>query len=345
MVVLSPSFPRLARAERPMPTATSASMSTSTPTAPSAAAPASAAAPSALPHRDPSRVARAEQAFAEGQKLVDEGRFAEGCERLEESQRIDAQLGTLLNLAFCNEQRGLLATAREQYLQASAWASLQGAEARQSFARARAEALTKQTPYVQLVFAAPETIEEVHLDGAPLARERWGVPIAVDPGRHRLNFSAKGRRASAHTLDIEPFASTETVLVPRLVEEPTWRASESSREATQGPRTGGWVLAGAGVATLVVGAGLGIYASTEVAAARDGCGDAGCDLRTRDRLEGASTAGALAYVTLGLGAAATAGGLYLLLRDEGTGKGAGPRAALAPRAVAGGGVVTLTGRF
>src|SRR5688572_18404856 len=63
-------------------------------------------------HAQPSdAVKRADQLFQEGRALVEAGKFVEACPKFEESQQLDPGLGTLLNLAACYEQVGMLASA------------------------------------------------------------------------------------------------------------------------------------------------------------------------------------------------------------------------------------------
>jgi hypothetical protein len=57
-------------------------------------------------HPSPGDAARAEQLFEEGRQLMAAGRFPDACRKLEMSLQLDAALGTMLNLAMCEERAG-----------------------------------------------------------------------------------------------------------------------------------------------------------------------------------------------------------------------------------------------
>ena len=79
--------------------------------------------------------------FREGRALLVEGRFAEACSRLQQSQRLEPRLGTQLNVAFCQERLGNHRAAWRSFQEAASIARREGDVERERFARSRVEAL------------------------------------------------------------------------------------------------------------------------------------------------------------------------------------------------------------
>src|SRR5450755_1649841 len=59
-------------------------------------------------------VARSNTLFEDGKRLLAEGKVAEACQKLAESNQLAARGGTLLNLGLCHEQQGKLLAARRE---------------------------------------------------------------------------------------------------------------------------------------------------------------------------------------------------------------------------------------
>ena len=58
--------------------------------------------------------------FKEGRALAKANKFAEACEKFRQSQELDPELGTLFNIAQCEEKIGKLASALAAYQEVAA---------------------------------------------------------------------------------------------------------------------------------------------------------------------------------------------------------------------------------
>src|SRR5690349_4110243 len=92
----------------------------------------------------------AEQLFLEGRRLVAEGRYAEGCRKLEDSQRIDPAIGTQFHLADCYVLTGRLASAWSQFLHVAGAAHAAGQAPREQIARRRAAELQPRLSFLRV---------------------------------------------------------------------------------------------------------------------------------------------------------------------------------------------------
>src|SRR5215472_3170324 len=101
----------------------------------------------------PSDVALAESLFREGRQLINAGKTSEACGKFAESERLDPQIGTELNLALCHEKEGKTASAWGEFNDVAQQATLPADKDRGEFARRHASDIEKKLSRVRLTVA------------------------------------------------------------------------------------------------------------------------------------------------------------------------------------------------
>jgi hypothetical protein len=271
--------------------------------------------------------AMAETLFRTGRDLVEAGKVAEGCAKLEESQRLEAKVGTLLNVALCHEKLGKSASAWIELLEVGSQAARLHQEERAAFAKDRAKALEKTLSRVTLIASRPTDGLVVSLDGRPLGSSALGVAMPVDPGEHQLRATAPGKAPWAQALSVAPGPATKTVEIPALTDEATPAAPApvvASTAATPGPLppparstgllVGGIASSGVGLVGLVVGGIFGALTFSKESQARSLCPDHYCGTQAGlDLHNDARKLATISTVGFGVGIAAAGAGLTLIL--------------------------------
>jgi hypothetical protein len=241
----------------------------------------------------------ATQLFNEGRILLDQGRIAEACAKLEESQRIEPGGGTLLNVALCHERQGRTAAAWVEFTEAMGLARRDENALRVDFARSHLALLAPLLSRLAIQVPPGSDIPdlEVKCDGSILARAAWGSPVPVDPVEHLVEAVAPGRLPWKQSILVGPNADSKTAVVPVLENAPVRVESLSPSPAASSP--------GGPVRELPSTAGTG---SSRLGAASD---------QADGRSEGSA---APAWIALTLGLAAGGGGDVLrnsgALREE-----------------------------
>jgi hypothetical protein len=230
----------------------------------------------------------ATQLFKEGRALLDQGHIAPACRKLEESQRLDPGGGTLLNLAICHEREGRTATAWVEFTDALGIAKKDDRAARVEFARAH---LVQLEPVLSRIVvdvsnAADLPDLEIKRDGSVLAPPAWGSAIPIDPGDHVIEATAPGKQTWRQSVVIGPKGDSKTVTIPSLDDAPARDTAASAPAPPAGPV----------FTPHAIGGGEGLAQP----AARDRPGQA----------SGLSTA---AWLSLGVGVAASGVGTYFAL--------------------------------
>jgi hypothetical protein len=267
--------------------------------------------------------------------LLDNGRVAEACDKLEESQRLDPAGGTLLNLAKCHELEGKLALAWADYVGAAELAKRAGRNDRVKLAKERAEALRPQLAELKVLVI--ESVPDLVLlvDGVELREGSYGVSLPVDPRVIVVDAAAPGyvarrlmteklRAGEKAVLELPPLEKMkndppqitvvppEPPLAPRDIETP--RMTEPLEQ-----RGGDWLLpagltlSGIGVAACSVAAVFGGLAIDEGETAKERCPTRACDAIGFEAVEAGRRDATVANVTGAVGGTMLLTGVAFLL--------------------------------
>lgn len=300
----------------------------------------------------------ADALFREGRTLLDAKRYDEACPKLAASQKEDPGAGTLLALALCHEGQGKTATAWNDLNEAAALGKKVGRNDLAAAAQKRAQAM--EPLLSRLVVRVPHADDadhaeyEVKRDGQPVEPKLWGTAVAVDPGEHRVEVSAKGKLSRSYGVrltgagvveimvdNLEDAAKPVVAVAParpapaRIRLESTVPAPvEESQGGAQ--RTIGLTLVGLGVVGLGTGAYFGGKALSESAEGRRACSVTPCPPAQKadaadanDRAKSSFTT-SVASVAAGTGALAL-GMIVYFTAPSATTRGAAPSTRMTAR--------------
>ena len=277
----------------------------------------------------------AQKAFDEGMKLLEAGKTAEACPKLEESQRLDPAMGTQFRLAECWEKLGRTASAWALFRQVVSEAQAAGRDDRAVVSTARATALEARLTRILIIVAPSARVPGliIRRDGAAVDEALFGRAVAVDPGTHLITATAPGKKA--WEAQQQARSGTVEVTIPALEAGDGAPAAEGrpsplvdaidTPAAPSGPRRSlvpGLVLGGAAVAGLGAGIALVVAANgkkADAAAMRVQIPFGGCDTTTpacaalEDTARSAGTlSNAALWTLLGSGVAAAGAVTYFL---------------------------------
>jgi serine/threonine-protein kinase len=214
----------------------------------------------AAPRAANAQSAEAEVLFRDGRALIKQGRLAEGCAKIEASERLESSVGTLLNLGDCREKLGKVAGAWAAFKKAEAQAKHAGNDdKRENEARRRALALEPKLPSLTIELATPIAGLVLRRDGEVIDPALIGTAIPLDPGTYTITAEAPGRAPwrtdlviqykSKRRLQVPALAARHVVAepprpVPMRVERSVW---SPWRKASAVLGIGGVAAIGAGV--------------------------------------------------------------------------------------------------
>jgi hypothetical protein len=252
---------------------------------------------------------------------MDQGRFAEACPKLAESQRLDPGGGTLLNLGFCRQNEGKLASAWAAYNEALSQAIKDGRKDREATARVHVDELQGKFSKLAIdVSDAARKIDqiEIKLDGTSVRQAAWGVLSPIDKGTHGIVVSAPGKLEYKTSIEVKDDGSVQRVPIPALKDAPVVEVPHPPNERpSHAQAIVGWITGGVGVALLGVGVVTGVLAVDARQQSNKTCNlplpnGTQCDQAGYDWNERAKTYAWLSDFGVGIGVAAIATGVILI---------------------------------
>ena len=195
-------------------------------------------------------IEQADKLFAEGIALRDTNR-QQSCDKFRQSLAKNPQaIGTLLNVALCDEQFGQIASAVKLFSEARDRAKEGNLPEYLAEAQKHIDALTPELPHVSIRFAEKPPGTRVLLGERIVSDAELGGEIAVDPGELTIVVSAPGR-VSYETKMMINKREKKPIEVPALKKAVTVKSAR---------RTIGLITAATGAAALGTGIVLGLVA-------------------------------------------------------------------------------------
>lgn len=276
--------------------------------------------------------AAAEELFNDAKKAMDAKDYDTACKRFRESNRLDPAVGTMLNLAVCEELRGHLATSWDLFR--GAYEKLPPNDPRHDYAKAQADRLEPRLPHLTLTLAAGAPADtKVREDETEYSGAAFGVPLPVDPGKHELVVEAPGHENRTLSIELREAASTAVEIVPgaatptsAATETPATESHEASSPAAEqttprfGRRQLGFVIGGIGIAGVGVGVTAGVLTLGKKSTADSQCDPVRqiCSQEGHDAASAGRTLAAISTVGWIVGAVGVGAGAYLVLTSYGS---------------------------
>jgi serine/threonine-protein kinase len=172
----------------------------------------------------PEQKASAEALFDAAIQAMKEGHYTDACPKLENSQRIDPGVGTLLYLGECYEKLGRTASAWATFREAESEAEATGQARRAKAAQERIAKLEPELAYLTIEVAeGTRTLPGLHIkrDGVDAGSGIIGAAVPLDPGPVKVEVTAPEHESFSVLVRLAPRAR-QTVLIPTLavVESP-----------------------------------------------------------------------------------------------------------------------------
>jgi len=293
-------------------------------------------------HAQSDNTAMAQSLFESGRALMKEGKVDEACPKFAESNRLEPSAGTLLNLGRCQEMQGQSASAWASYKKASVVGRANGQERHVSAAKKYIEDIEPKLS--RLTIVSPDAVDglSIRRGEVVMSAAALGVPIVVNPGDYEVEATAPGHEPWTGRVSIGVDGDAQTLTVPALepakpVPDAPGPKPRDGRPGQNGTGDGppddrgqsgndtlwvtGLVVGGVGLVGLGVGAIFGVMTFSDADAAENDdalCPQKKCSADGLEAIEAAETKALVSNIALGVGGAAVATGIVLVLLSGGS---------------------------
>lgn len=291
--------------------------------------------------RDP---VAAEALFKQGRTASETGDYKTACAKFYESNRLDPAIGTVFNIADCEEKQGHIATAYTKFQEVLQ--QLTPPDDRIPIAQKRLAALAQRVPKLTIRLAAGAPAgTRVSRDQVQLGKASLGTALPVDPGRHVISVSAPGTQPRTVQVDLAEGQQRSIEVAPGapLASGSTHDQGSTAPAAHSDHRTLGYVVGGVGVAGLAVGAVTGVMVLGKKSVVDNNCdSQKRCNQTGVDAANAGHTLGIVSTTGFIVGGVGIAAGAWLLLSSR---KSERPSTALIPSAGPTGAALTVVRQF
>lgn len=273
----------------------------------------------------------AEALFAEGRAAMDQKDYETACTKFAESLRLDAAIGTEMNLANCEEQRGKIGTAWRLFR--SIAQRISADDPRRAVAIERYTTLDGRVPRVRVTAAAgaPDDIQ-VRVGEIEIARTSFDSALPLDPGDYVVTVTIPGRAGQRKLVQLREGTVTNVSVpfeaspgAPHATKTPARAPQASSAEHANDDRflgldrgTATYVAFGIGGAGLLVGTVAGLIGLQQESVADLNCNDATktCNQRGFDANASSRTMATISTIGFAIGILGAGAGTYVLLSSS-----------------------------
>ena len=269
--------------------------------------------------------------FRQGRAAMNEENYEDARSYFQQSLQLDRALGTVLNLAVCEEKLGKLSAALAHLQEALALAA--DDDERRPLIVQRISRMDARLPRLTIQpNASIDATVTIFLDSRPLGPAELGRPIRVDPGTHLLECSGPHEERCTRLFQVSE--GKESVQIPTLIVAPATAPASHPAEAVGRPiaeppaphpsppllqrpaserRAVAYAVGGFSLATVVVGliAGAGVLRQKAIVAAH--CENKACDEEGVNAADTGRTLSTISTVTVAVGAAGLGVSAYVLL--------------------------------